>query len=183
MKLRYGKALIEPDTGRNRQAYGRRKPPLLKCACPGCQNFFRSVKPYINELTAMLAPLGILWSKPDKIEVAGTENDELNYRVVYTFWGKASLPRPWLTAEKNGTGAIRLRNPDSVYVFSDRISFVFSLLKSGRLRLELSIRLPWVMETINCIYSEPPEKLEKPLPSRAVRLWRTGKYIYKQLKH
>ncbi len=182
MKLKYGKALIEPDTGRNRQAYGRRKPPLLRCACPGCQNFFRSAKPFADDMADLLAPLGILWSKPDKIEVIGAKDGEVSYRAVYTFYGKAALPPAWLIVEKNEAGVIRLRNPEAVYEFNDRLSFVFSSLKSGRLRLEVRLRLPWVMETINCIYSNDAEKPEKAIPSRAARLKKTVKYIYNKIR-
>ncbi len=180
MRLMYGMSIIKPAVKRNRAIYAKRGPHFLKCACPGCQNFFKSIAPYKNELEASLSPLGLSWNKPDSIKVLGAQNGEVNYRAAYTFFGEGHCPPAWLS-EKNELGSINLRNPDAVYRLNSRLGFVFTPIKGGRLRLDVFARLPWSMETLNCIYEKTP-RLEKPLPSRPKRLYNAAKRVIVTLR-
>lgn len=181
MRLMYGLAMIRPDVRRNRNIYSGREPHFLKCACPGCQNFFAGVKPYVQELDASLSPLGLAWDKPDSISVMSARDGEVSYRAVYIFFGEGQFPKPWLT-EKNELGSVSLRNPDAVYTLNDRMSYVFTPLRKGRIKLELFAGLPWVMETVNCIYEEDCGAVAKKLPSRPKRIFRAAAHVIRGLR-
>lgn len=181
-ELSYGVYRIKPDTKKTRLLYQRRGPHLLRCSCPGCQNFFRSVPPYQNELAASLAPLGIAWDKPDRIEVSNANRDSLTYTIRYSFYGSApQCPHQWETT-KNELGSINIRNPRAVYELNNCMSFVFTPAKNGKLRLYVTASLPWLMETLNCIYSPDVSRPEKKIPSRGKRIFSAVKHIYSELK-
>ncbi len=162
--------------GKTARAYKKRGPHFLKCACPGCQNFFAAVKPYSSELAAAAAPFGVDWTKPDGIEVLFAEGERLVYKITYGFFGrKISFPEGWIT-EENGLGSINFRNPGALYHINEVMTMSFEQ-RGKRLVLEVRAVLPWVMETMNCIYDSKTERPEKKLPSRPERIYRAVKHI------
>ncbi|MGN1098147.1 MAG: hypothetical protein ACI4SS_04560 [Clostridia bacterium] len=173
----FGEYVICADSAKTRRLYDKRGPHFLKCACPGCQNFFKSVKPYRNEIEAYLSPLGIEWSKPDEIRVLCAAGGSVTYGVTYSFYGKRkSAPQKW-TTEKNEMGSINVRNPSSVFKIDEVLSFSFRKCGRGRTMIEIRAELPWVMETLNCIYDDTVSEYAKKIPNRAERIYRAARTI------
>ncbi len=179
--LSYGKYTIYPRPRKTGGIYRRRGPHLLKCACPGCQNFFKAITPYIAELDASTAPLGIAWNKPDSIQVLDASRGQVYYKIDYSFYGTGELPAKWHT-EKTALGTVNLRLPNSVYRLNEEMSFEFFRAGKERLRLEVSARLPWVMETMNCIYDPSEKAVAKKLPGRAARIYRGAAHIIRSFR-
>lgn len=180
-ELRYGKYIIFPSAAKNQELYRRRGPHLAKCACPGCQNFFKAAAPYRAELEAAAAPLGVSWDKPDFIEVLDARDGSVFYRLRYTFFGTGELPKKW-SSEKTALGSVNLRTPEADYRLNEAMRFSFSRAGEKRLCLELRAELPWLMETLNCIYDFSVKKDIKPQPSRLTRIYRSARHIYDAVK-
>ena len=181
-ELTYGPYIIDPSPARTRGLYKKRGPHLYRCSCPGCQNFFKSIVPYRDELAASVFPLGIAWDKPDRLIVTGAHNDEVFYTIRYSFYGFAeALPSRWIT-EKNELGTINLPTEGGTYNLNENISFSFTPSGRGKLRLDVSARLPWLMETLNCIYDPAVTRPEKGQPLRIQRIYWAARHIIDSLR-
>ena len=181
-ELTYGRYIIDPSPARTRGLYKKRGPHLYRCSCPGCQNFFKSIVPYRDELAAAVSPLGISWDKPDKITVEGAADGEVFYAVSYSFYGFCKgLPSRW-TTEKNELGTINLHVEGGLYRLNERLNFAFIPIGKEKLRLEVTAELPWLMETLNCIYDPAVTDPEKRQSFRAKRIYLAARHIIDSIK-
>ncbi len=182
-KIVFDRYKIIADPEKTKLIYNRRGPHLLKCSCPGCQNFFKAVSPYEDELNAALSVLGIAWDKPDSLRVRYAADDEVVYDAAYSFVGEIlNAPKQWTTA-KNELGKIRTRVPDADRLLNERMKLSFRKGKGGKAVLRLTAALPWEMETLNCIYDPKVHTAVKPLPGQGERLFNDIKYIVGKIKH
>lgn len=181
-ELSYGQYRIIPSPAKTRKLYLRRGPHMQRCSCPGCQNFFKSIIPYRDELAAALAPMGIAWDKPDSITVKGADHEEVFYIVNYSLYAAGEeLPAKWRT-EKTDLGTINLPAEGGIYNLNEKMSFSFTPAGRKKLRLEVTAELPWLMETLNCVYDPSVIKVNKDQPLRIQRIYRAAKHIIDSIK-
>ncbi len=178
-KFVFGEFVLSADVKSTREHSSASGPYFAKCCCIGCQNFFKSAAPYKNELEAALSPLGLDWKKPLGIEVLYAKDKKLLYKVVYIIQGKRiAAPKIYETAE-NEIGRIKIFRPESCWQINEKMSAVFHRGGKDKIVLELRAELPWVMETVGCVY-DPSEKIVLPRTWRIKRIIKGVKKILNQ---
>lgn len=177
-KLSLAGYTVAVDPAATRAYYAAQPNSLVRCSCPGCQNFFKSIGPYKGELAAALGILGIDGAKPDSVEVLYAAKNRVVYEAVYKFVGKKLKGPKLYKVHKNELGSIYVFNPEARYRLNENMSF--ALRRAGERETEavLTAELPWVMETLGCIYDEA-EKIEKPKKSRLTRIIEAAAEIIK----
>lgn len=172
----FGEFVLSIDVKGTREQNAASEPYFARCCCIGCQNFFKSAEPYKNELEAALFPMGLDWKNPLGVEVLCAKEKRLLYRALYIIRGKrVAAPKIYETAE-NEIGRIRIFRPESCWQINEKMSAVFHRGGKDKIVLELRAELPWVMETVGCVY-DPSEKVILPRPRRIGRIIKAVKKI------
>ncbi len=182
MKLEYGKYIIDAEPARTAELYASLPPCLLRCSCPGCQNFLKSSRSYASELEAALAPLGIDFANPWEISVLHAEGETVAYSAVYRAYGRRVRAPKLYDTQTNEIGTINVIRPSAFWEINSALKLDFQKAARGELLVRLTAELPWVMETLNCFYSAPARRAERPPRSRAARVMAAAKRFGKAVK-
>lgn len=181
-KFTFGEYIIGAEPEKTMARYNSMGPYFLKCTCPGCQNFFKSAAACGDELSMYMEFLGADWKKPEEINVLYSGGGRLIYGVTYKIYGKRLRAPKIYSVKKNELGSIRIQNPDALYAINEKMRLMF--VKSGKneVTVQLTAELPWVMETMNCIYDSGGGRIEKPLPRRSARILGAVKSVIREIK-
>lgn len=170
-KLTFGDFIIQANIKAAKKYYQEKPPYFYTCTCPGCQNFFKTIKPYEKELEATLAPLGADVKKPFSVEVVYAKDNMVTYDAIYMLKGKIITTPKIYTTIKNNLGTVKICNQESFCTLNERMAYAF-VKHSGELALMLRATLPWEMETMGCIY-DSKQKIIKPRKFRIERIIET----------
>lgn len=141
-------------------AYYRDMPAYFNvCSCVGCQNFFKALRPYEHELTALAAPLEVDIKKPACVSVVYAKDNILLYDAVYLILGKKLGGARMRKTIKSPMGTVSVYMENRMYPVNEKMSIAFEKNKNGVL-LRLRAALPWEMETLGCVY-DPKQKIVK----------------------
>ena len=175
-KLLFGNYMIGADISATREYYGAQPNYLVKCACPGCQNFFKSAEERKDELEAVFGSLGADWKKPETIEVIFAAETGIVYEAVYKLRGKRLKAPKLYKVHKNELGSIYVQNPQALWDMNECMSLRFQKGGSGEIEARLRAELPWAMETLGCVY-DGAAQIERPGKSRITRIVDAAKKI------
>ena len=175
-KLLFGDYVIGADLAATREYYGAQPNYLVKCACVGCQNFFKSAAAHKNELDEVFGSLGADWKKPETIEVIFAAENRVVYEAAYKLRGKRLKAPKLYKVHKNELGRIYVQNPKALWELNDCMSLLFQKGGRGEIEARLRAELPWVMETLGCVY-EADARVERPKKGRITRIVDAAKKI------
>lgn len=175
-KLLFGDYMIGVDLAATREYYAAQPNYLVKCSCPGCQNFFKSAAAHKDELEEAFGSLGADWKKPETIEVIYAAEARVIYEAVYKLRGKRLKAPKLYKVHKNELGSIYVQNPKALWEMNGCMTLMFKKGERGKIEARLRAELPWVMETLGCVYDEAA-RIERPKKSRITRIVDAAKKI------